>query len=157
MLLLVTLSARQFVCPSVRLSIWHAVQYRLAREGRFEFVQGGWVQTDEANTHYFAMFNEMLDGHDWLKKNIPGLQLNYSGSCSRSIYTNHPLLIAIELLSCKIILPKWSRKKGLYFEILFVFVFISITCFQKRCQSLVGRLILSVYLRLWVMWTSYSA
>ncbi|KAL5257794.1 hypothetical protein ACHWQZ_G012658 [Mnemiopsis leidyi] len=43
----------------------------LAREGRFEFVQGGWVQTDEANTHYFAMFNEMLDGHDWLKKNIP--------------------------------------------------------------------------------------
>ena len=38
-------------------------------------MQGGWVQTDEANTHYFAMFNEMLDGHDWLKKNIPGISL----------------------------------------------------------------------------------
>ena len=45
---------------------------RLAQEGRFEFVQGGWVQNDEANTHYFAIFNQMLDGHDWLKKNIPG-------------------------------------------------------------------------------------
>ncbi|XP_063673740.1 uncharacterized protein LOC134810974 [Bolinopsis microptera] len=44
---------------------------RLAQEGRFEFVQGGWVQNDEANTHYFAIFNQMLDGHDWLKKNIP--------------------------------------------------------------------------------------
>ena len=33
------------------------------------------MQTDEANTHYFAMFNEMLDGHDWLKKNIPGISL----------------------------------------------------------------------------------
>ena len=44
---------------------------KLAREGRFEFVQGGWVQADEANTHYFALFNEMLDGHDWLKFNFP--------------------------------------------------------------------------------------
>ena len=48
---------------------------RLAQEGRFEFVQGGWVQNDEANTHYFAIFNQMLDGHDWLKKNIPGFSL----------------------------------------------------------------------------------
>lgn len=46
--------------------------FRLAREGRFEFVQGGWVQNDEANTHYFAMFNQMLDGHYWLKDNFPG-------------------------------------------------------------------------------------
>lgn len=44
---------------------------QLAREGRFEFVQGGWVQNDEANTHYFAILNQMLDGHDWLKANIP--------------------------------------------------------------------------------------
>ena len=44
---------------------------KLAREGRFEFVQGGWVQADEANTHYFALFNDMLDGHDWLKQNLP--------------------------------------------------------------------------------------
>ena len=44
---------------------------KLAREGRFEFVQGGWVQNDEANTHYFAIINQMLDGHSWLKANIP--------------------------------------------------------------------------------------
>ena len=44
---------------------------RLAREGRFEFVQGGWVQNDEANTHYFAILNQMLDGHEWLKKHFP--------------------------------------------------------------------------------------
>ena len=45
---------------------------RLAKEGRFEMVQGGWVMTDEANTHYFAMINQMLDGHEWLHRNIPG-------------------------------------------------------------------------------------
>lgn len=44
---------------------------RLAREGRFEFVQGGWVMNDEANTHYFAILNQMMDGHEWLKKNLP--------------------------------------------------------------------------------------
>ena len=44
---------------------------RLAREGRFEFVQGGWVQADEANSHYFALLNQMLDGHEWLQRNLP--------------------------------------------------------------------------------------
>ena len=44
---------------------------QLAREGRFEFVQGGWVQNDEANTHYFAILNQMMDGHEWLKRNFP--------------------------------------------------------------------------------------
>ena len=43
----------------------------LASQGRFEFVQGGWVQADESSTHYFALINQMLDGHDWLIANFP--------------------------------------------------------------------------------------
>lgn len=40
----------------------------LIKEGRFEFVNGGWSMHDEASPHYEDMINNMMHGHDFLKK-----------------------------------------------------------------------------------------
>ena len=45
---------------------------RLVKDGQFEIVTGGWVMNDEANTHYFAMLDQMMEGHWWMKENLPG-------------------------------------------------------------------------------------
>ncbi|OQR72438.1 alpha-mannosidase 2x-like [Tropilaelaps mercedesae] len=44
---------------------------RLVKEGRLEIVTGGWVMNDEANTHYYAMIEQLVLGHEWLQKNLP--------------------------------------------------------------------------------------
>jgi len=41
---------------------------QLIKEGRFEFVNGGWSMHDEATPHYEDMINNMMHGHDFLKK-----------------------------------------------------------------------------------------
>jgi alpha-mannosidase II len=70
---------RKFVWAEISyLSLWwsQASENRknifksLVSNGQLEIVTGGWVMNDEANTHYFSMIEQMVEGHQWLKANI---------------------------------------------------------------------------------------
>lgn len=40
----------------------------LLKNGQFEFVTGGWVQPDEANTQLYAMEIQLQEGHDFIRE-----------------------------------------------------------------------------------------
>ncbi|BET01981.1 Alpha-mann_mid [Nesidiocoris tenuis] len=52
----------------------------LINKGQLEIVTGGWVMTDEANSHFYSVIEQLTLGHQWLLDN-----LNYRPRSSWSI------------------------------------------------------------------------
>jgi alpha-mannosidase II len=71
---------RKFVWAETSyLSLWWAqssdemkkkIRRLILETKQLEIVTGGWVMTDEANSNYYAMIEQMIEGHEWLRANI---------------------------------------------------------------------------------------
>lgn len=63
--------------------------YRLIDNGQLEIVTGGWVMTDEANTHYSSMITQLTNGHQWLMENL-NITAKYELKLSKVLKDDNP-------------------------------------------------------------------
>ena len=89
---------RKFIWAEMSyLSMWwsHAnkdmrdkMRHLIVETKQLEIVTGGWVMTDEANSNYYSIIEQMVLGHEWLKTNIdPSIQPKYGWSIDPFGYT----------------------------------------------------------------------
>jgi len=43
---------------------------RLVKDGRLEMTTGGWVMTDEATSHIYAMLDQLIEGKNPKRNNV---------------------------------------------------------------------------------------
>uniref|UniRef100_A0A0K0ELU2 Alpha-mannosidase n=1 Tax=Strongyloides stercoralis TaxID=6248 RepID=A0A0K0ELU2_STRER len=50
---------------------------KLLLSEKLEIITGGWVMSDEANSHFFSQITELFEGHEFLKNNLQYIPKNH--------------------------------------------------------------------------------
>lgn len=69
---------RMVWAETVFLALWYdqaSVESRISLKklvdnGQLDLVTGGWVMPDEASTHYYSIIDQLIEGHQWLARNL---------------------------------------------------------------------------------------